>query len=146
MERKLKFRMWNFVKHNPTLSKMFYDVDEVTACLRQQLLFDSGKTAAGYSHTEDGNYFMQSTELQDKNGKEIYEGDILQCGYGVGKVIYNAGCFMVCWIEDKEAYMEFVFSRKGMYRRKDDEEFEVIGNIHENPEIIKSFERGEEKI
>ena len=56
---------------------------------------------------------------------------IVKCGYGVGEVIFQAGCFMVQWIDDKEAYLEFVFSRKGMYARKNDEQFEIIGNIYE---------------
>lgn len=79
---------------------------------------------------------MQSTGLNDINDKPIFEGDIVKCGYGKGKVIWKAGCFMVEWIDDKEAYLEFVFSRKGMYVRKDDEQFEIIGNIYENPELL----------
>ena len=74
---------------------------------------------------------MLFTGLCDKNGKEICESDIVKCGYGVGEVIFQAGCFMVQWIDDKEAYLEFVFSRKGMYARKNDEQFEIIGNIYE---------------
>lgn len=80
---------------------------------------------------------MQFTGLKDRNDKEIYEGDIVKCGYGVAKVIFNAGCFMIEWLDDREAYMEFVFSRKGMYsRQNDDEKLEIIGNIHENPELL----------
>ena len=84
------------------------------------------------------NELMQFTGLLDKKGKEIYEYDILQCEYGIGKVIFNAGCWMVCWIDDREASMEFVFIRKGRYRRneRDDDEFEIIGNIFENAELV----------
>jgi uncharacterized phage protein (TIGR01671 family) len=75
---------------------------------------------------------MQFTGLKDKNSKEIFENDIVKCGYGVGKVVYNSGCFMIEWLDDKEVYMEFLFSRKGVYTRTKDEELEVIGNIYEN--------------
>ncbi len=79
---------------------------------------------------------QQYTNILDKNQKEIYEGDIVKCGYGIGEVIFNAGCFMVQWICDPEANMELLFSRKGTYRRTNDEMFEVIGNIFENPELL----------
>lgn len=79
---------------------------------------------------------MQFTGMYDKNGGIIYEGDIVKCGYGKGKVVFKSGCFMVEWIDDKEAYMEFLFSRKGMYVRKDDELFEVIGNIYEHKHLL----------
>ena len=79
---------------------------------------------------------MQFTGLHDKNGKEIWEGDIVKCWYGFGKVIFHSGCFMVEWIDNKDTYMEFLFSRKGMYSRTNEEEFEVIGTIYENPELL----------
>lgn len=79
---------------------------------------------------------MQSTGLNDINDTPIFEGDIVKCGYGQGKVVWKSGCFMVEWIDDKEAYLELVFSRKGMYVRKDDEQFEVVGNAYENPELL----------
>lgn len=80
----------------------------------------------------------QLTGAKDKSGNSIWQGDILKCGYGTGEVIYNdaAACFMVQWIDDKEAMMEFIFSRDGQYsRRHDDEYFEIIGNIHDNPAL-----------
>ena len=43
---------------------------------------------------------------------------------------------MVVWISDKEAMMEFVFSRKGIYKRHGEDEFEIIGNIYENPDLL----------
>jgi uncharacterized phage protein (TIGR01671 family) len=87
----------------------------------------------------DSRFLGQDTGLTDNNNKRIFEGDIVQCGYGTGVVIFNVGCFMVQWLDDKEAYMEFLFSRKGTHRRKGEEVFEIIGNIHDNPEILKSF-------
>ena len=67
---------------------------------------------------------------------EIFENDIVKCGYGIGKVIFHRGSFMVEWISDKEANMELLNSRKGIYARTDDELFEVIGNSIENPELL----------
>ena len=69
MNRKIKFRMWNYVKDNPSKSKMFYDTFEVMACLKQQIAYDLDKHPLGYDHVSDGSCFMQFPGLTDKNGK-----------------------------------------------------------------------------
>lgn len=81
----------------------------------------------------------QYTGLHDKNGKEIYEGDIVNvfvCGsYIKGYVKYNdkRGRFDVGWMSELEKYKngeEFIGSCSCMYNEYDD--LEVIGNIWED--------------
>jgi len=98
--------------------------------------YDGNGIAFGLLHEVHPESVGQFTGLTDRNGKMIFEGDIVKCGYGMGEVVFKSGCFMVDWLSDKGAYMEFVFSRHGMYVRKDDEVFEIIGNITDNPELL----------
>ena len=74
---------------------------------------------------------MQYTGLKDKNGKEIYEGDFLFHHYfkEVGNVIWHIG--QSRWaLEyfDKKTQELFPIDKKS---------FEIIGNIYENPDLLK---------
>lgn len=74
---------------------------------------------------------MQYTGLKDKNGKEIYEGDIIQAGDDVFKILYSNNDFChVFWLNSQKNYMTLPFL-KGI------KDFEMIGNIYENPELLE---------
>ena len=79
----------------------------------------------------------QYTGLTDKNGKKIFEGDVLRFNYtgknhgveGKATVIFEHGKFGVLWGWHKEFVCLDGFANTTI---------EVIGNIHDNPELLEN--------
>ena len=99
----------------------------------------------------------QYTGLKDKNGKEIYEGDVLRYNYRLpedvsrvslndffGVVEYHTKILEIRWENDETLFVGFILKGKEgtggdwFTSIPDIKDIEVIGNIHENPELVNS--------
>jgi uncharacterized phage protein (TIGR01671 family) len=78
----------------------------------------------------------QYTGLTDKNGKKIFEGDVLQTGTRMGYILFEKGCFKFRW-KNFDKYREDFFKTCILTEYGSFKELEVIGNIHDNSELLK---------
>jgi len=116
-----KYRAWDTVQ-NQMFNTGFHISPHNGVALSLKYI---GKDSEGWYRNDDL-ILMQSTGLHDKNGVEIFEGDI---------VYFDKVNWKVIWMD----YQWFYLSPKDQR-----EEFpgfshvKVIGNIHENPELMEA--------
>ena len=122
MTRIIKFRAWN--KKERIIELVCGIVWDDFATDKIQDL----NIGASYHDSIDGFELMQYTGLKDKNGKEIWEGDIVDAPDHCGKevVIYGPPNFAGAWCVGA-----------WLLGTIDDTDIEIIGNIYENPELLK---------
>ena len=77
----------------------------------------------------------QFTGLTDKNGKRIFEGDILD-HHVQGDIIVNRG--VVNWDEENARWAHQLNTMNPCFYMHNPKTIEVIGNIHDQPELLKS--------
>lgn len=87
-------------------------------------------------HFDDYDSIMQSTGLKDKNGKEVFIGDIIKCTRGCPHEVYL----------EKEYGGTYVGGMPAIYLKGIREGYawtgaeEILGNIYENPELLEVTE------
>ena len=121
---KPKFRVWD------KLDKEIYEVGEIHWSRGEFDFIGDGIT---FKRDADEVELMQSTGLKDKNGKEVFVGDIIKC---------TRGCLHEVYIE-KEYGGTFIGGMPAVYLKGLGEGYawteheEIIGNIYENPELLE---------
>ena len=119
--REIKFRAWDGNKIWTNLTELQFGINGYSGNRAISFHLPSG----GFCTTE---HLMQFTGLKDKNGKEIYEGDILSSWDTNFEVTFNNSVYWVKGISKLKAFMLYDFMKQ--------EGHEIIGNIYENPELL----------
>lgn len=123
--RDIKFRIWDGAKNEWLASSNkdalpYYGFALVGEVMTVQ--------SPPYWSLDEGNIVEQFTDLKDKNGTEIYEGDILIDDFGepieYWIVKFSDGGFVGECAGVTESLFELT-------------QLEVVGNIHENPELLE---------
>lgn len=128
-EREIKFRAWN-----KNYKKMFFYPSWSTLHDSTVLVFEKEHEWVDESDYESNCILMQFTGLHDKNGLEIWEGDICKHAEdpSIFLVIFNDGSF-------RKKYKTWDKTIKFPYLEESDIKLlgiEVIGNIYETPELL----------
>ena len=132
-----KFRAWD------VLAEKMIDEIQMISFVRKEIIgkFSDGSTSVPLKFEDERNgedvILMQSTGLKDKNGKEIFDGDVLACK--TDDEVINLNIF---WDEEHALFM---FESKKYNEQEPLAElvedniypFEIIGNIYENPELLE---------
>lgn len=113
-----KFRAWNSETKEIEVFKTYEEISELFLALS----------------ADDGFYsIMQSTGLFDRNGKEVFVGDIIKCTRGCPHEVYL----------EKEYGGTFIGGMPAVYLKDLGEGYawtgyeEIIGNVYENPELLE---------
>ena len=126
-----KYRAWDKEGNRMILPKYLYSIDLLKEQVTERT--ECNYTFSLYSIPFDKVELMQSTGLKDKNGKEVFVGDIIKCTRGCPHEVYL----------EKEYGGTYVGGMPAIYLKGIREGYawtgaeEILGNIYENPELLE---------
>ena len=136
----LKFRAWDRTRNEMNYRVMVGNCDTNDENWTCPSIWVEDKQR--WVHFDDYECIMQSTGLHDKNGKEIFEGDVIAIEVDDTETPINArvsqnskiGVLMFHVFEDNEDVPMVELLEDNSVA------FEIIGNVYENPELLEVTE------
>ena len=128
--REIRFRAWYFDGVHKDKGDMQYDIP-VAHSLAQCIDTD------GIKRWTNCVEIMQYTGLHDKNGKKIYEGDIIKGIYGRYPQNWQVNELSARGVTFTRLTIPPISSPYFYRDMRHIDQWEVIGNIYENPELLK---------
>lgn len=136
-QREIKFRVWDETGQEMIGPNDFYQNADMlpngdkTGCHLSDFFGMNGDGTTGKEHERI--VIEQFTGLKDKNDKEIYEGDIVKCANDSQGVFVWSQKMGMWRIDTTQTIDGWAHPIEGF----DSDSLEIIGNIHENPELLK---------
>ena len=136
--REIKFRAWDKTENRMArnVEELKFNSKGIYAVVLNHLGFEMRRRANDVE-------LMQYTGLKDKNGKEIYEGDVVRTHFSFGHEVTQEP-FIIKWNKERAMFegskpkplendylVTFSFFPEQRFL------YEIIGNIHENPELLE---------
>ena len=112
------------------VDRRIYEVTSVDFLNKEATLWDE-ETAVNFEASFEDIELLQYTGVNDKNGKEIYTGSLVKWGLRTYKICFDCGFYMH---DLSRINPEYPITKEF---KKASDEFEIVGNIYENPEILK---------
>ena len=132
--KEIKFRTWN--KKDKKMQLISVKIQRMSYHNELILCPSWGYDYGNMTYNNDSENFselMQFTGVFDKDGKEIYEGDIIQNDWkDVFKIDFIEGAFVL----HEDDGLDFFFNQDDSDRLYDCLHLTVIGNIYQNPELF----------
>lgn len=131
--REIRFRAWNKAKKEMVeVDELRYFPDDENNLKLEHIWFTFNNSLTRQMRKPDEVELLEFTGLKDRDGKEIYEGDILENRLGTGLIEWKDNGFWMKLIkcedeEDKQFHWDFSM----------EEPNKVIGNIYINGDLLK---------